>query len=125
MAIMDRLDGASFCPLSSRCQSSSGVIQLPTSRANTSWVGSENTLGVQSPQWSWPERWFPSTRRVQRRQLLGEGGSGGAEAQPLPPLGSQSGCRDTQAGKEPGCWKAYLREGAIAPGPTPHSFPWR
>ena len=63
---MDRLGLASFCLLSSGCQSSSEVIQLPTFRAHESGVGSENTVGC----------------RVHSRSLAGE-------AVPGYPLGTE------------------------------------
>lgn len=41
------------------------------------------------------------------------------EPSPCPPSGSQSGRRDRQAGNNPGCWKAYRREGQLHPGQPP------
>lgn len=119
--MLDRHGLDSFCLPFPGCQYSSGDIQLLTFRVCKSWVGSRNTSGC----------------RVHSSSLSGEAVSEhplgmeqagteviqGTEVQPLSPSGSQSGCRNRQAGKELGCWKLNSREGVTVPGASPTYFP--
>lgn len=83
--------------------------------------GVEEHLWVQSPQQFTVRRGSPE--HPLGMEWAGTEAIQGAEVQPLSPSGSQSGCRNRQAGKELGCWKVNSREGVTATGVSPTYFP--